>query len=573
MVFATIPLNVSSYGSHAGMISYWEFNDNCGTTAIDSVDTNNGALNPSGPTKIAGKFNNALQFDGEEDYVLISDDETLETNTLTVEVWINLSVNNDYMVILEKTDYGVGGNEAKGYVLELWNTGYLRWSGGSPLYSLLTIPTEEWIHIVCIIQTSSTSIYINGDLDNTGIPSSYTPSNNEDLIIGECDEDCSTGGHRSFNGIIDEVAIYNKILSETEIADHWNDGIGKEIIPDINTVGLWHFNDGIGDSVPDSSSSNNDGTLFPGTGPTWTEGVCGNALTFDGDNDYVLVKDDSSLEPNALTVEAWINPNINNDYMVILEKTDYGVGGNEALGYVLELWNTGYLRWSGGSPLYSTSIIPTGQWTHVVCVVQDKSAKIYVNGVLNSFDTFSTFNSQNNEDLIIGKCDENCYYGGHRYFNGIIDEVAIYNKVLTRDEIETRYEAGLDCLSIDATIDIDPNTFNLKSKGKYITSYIEFPTGYDVNDIDVSTIKLNGEVNADASTKSIGNYDNDDFSDLMIKFSRSEIYNILSVGDNVEVTITGELNDGTPFEGKDYIKVINNGLEHTDETDPSSVET
>ena len=58
----------------------------------------------------------------------------------------------------------------------------------------------------------------------------------------------------------------------------------------------------------------------------------------------------------------------------------------------------------------------------------------------------------------------------------------------------------------------------------------------------------------------------------MIKFSRSDVYSILSAGDNVEITITGELNDGTSFEGKDIIKIIDKGAEHTDETDPSSVE-
>jgi parallel beta-helix repeat protein len=108
-----------------------------------------------------------------------------------------------------------------------------------------------------------------------------------------------------------------------------------------------------------------------------------------------------------------------------------------------------------------------------------------------------------------------------------------------------------------ATIDFDPDTLNLKSKGKWVTVYIELPEGYNVMDINPSSIKLNGTL-AEQSPMIIGDYDEDDIPDLMVKFDRSYVQESLKPGDEVEIIVTMELNDGTGFEGTDYIRVIDN---------------
>ena len=113
--------------------------------------------------------------------------------------------------------------------------------------------------------------------------------------------------------------------------------------------------------------------------------------------------------------------------------------------------------------------------------------------------------------------------------------------------------------SVSATIDMDPDTLNLKSKGKLITAYVELPEGYDVADIDVSTILLEDTISAEAHPTEIRDYDDDGFADLMVKFDRSAVQGILEVGDEVEITVTGELTDGTVFEGSDTIRVIDKG--------------
>lgn len=109
---------------------------------------------------------------------------------------------------------------------------------------------------------------------------------------------------------------------------------------------------------------------------------------------------------------------------------------------------------------------------------------------------------------------------------------------------------------IDATVDFNPNTLNQKSKGKWITVYIEFPEGFDVNDIDVSTVMLNDEIPAEIHPTGVGDKDVDGIPDRMVKFNRTAVIDFLENGEMVYITITGELIDGTPFTGTDVIRVI-----------------
>jgi len=107
---------------------------------------------------------------------------------------------------------------------------------------------------------------------------------------------------------------------------------------------------------------------------------------------------------------------------------------------------------------------------------------------------------------------------------------------------------------ITATIDIDPDSLNLKSEGKWITAYIELPEDHDVSVVDVATIILNDTIPTKLHPTEVGDYDGDGIPDLMVKFDRQEVIALLSVGEAV-LTITGEANE-VPFEGSDTIRAI-----------------
>jgi parallel beta-helix repeat protein len=112
--------------------------------------------------------------------------------------------------------------------------------------------------------------------------------------------------------------------------------------------------------------------------------------------------------------------------------------------------------------------------------------------------------------------------------------------------------------AINATIDIDPDILNLKIEGQWISAYIELPKGYNVTNINVSTLMLNSAVLAELSPTAVEDHDSDGSPDLMVKFNRTAVTDfILSEGikhGNVTLTITGRLYDGTLFEGSDVIR-------------------
>lgn len=97
---------------------------------------------------------------------------------------------------------------------------------------------------------------------------------------------------------------------------------------------------------------------------------------------------------------------------------------------------------------------------------------------------------------------------------------------------------------IPATIVIKPETLNLKSKGAFV-AFIILPEGYDVADIDVSTVECEG---AEAVKGVVSG------NKYIAKFKRHDLVNV-SKGKGVELTVTGELYDGTPFAGSDTIRV------------------
>lgn len=134
--------------------------------------------------------------------------------------------------------------------------------------------------------------------------------------------------------------------------------------------------------------------------------------------------------------------------------------------------------------------------------------------------------------------------------DGIIDEPYIID-ANNRDN----YPLAIPIGTVPATIDIFPETLNIYSLfGRFVKAYIELPEGYDVSDIDISTVKLNGEVQAELHPTKIGDYDRDGIPDLMVKFDRTNVVrSILRSGENTLI-ITGKLVE-KPFMGRDTIRV------------------
>ncbi len=166
------------------------------------------------------------------------------------------------------------------------------------------------------------------------------------------------------------------------------------------------------------------------------------SLNFDGNNDYILIPDNASLDLTTnYTIEAWIFPESFSWLAGIVSKYHT----NAANGYMLRLtFQAPYTGLGFDERVTGTGILSSNQWYHVAAVNSNGNRKLYVNGVEYSLSGSALNVSANNNPLRIGSD-----YGS-RYFDGRIDEVRIWNIargqddiIETMDSVLTGSEAGL----------------------------------------------------------------------------------------------------------------------------------
>jgi len=200
------------------LVSWWKLNEENGSTAFDSISENNGTI--YGATHVDGKIGKALDFNGIDNYVSYGHNQSLNiTNEITVELWIKPTAipQSFYPGIISKTGshsliFVEGGPQ-----IEIWAS----FNGaGAELFAVNSgITAGNWSHIVWTYKPGNWIIYINSVQKGFKNQSGLIDINaTEDLVVGK-DRDIPD---RFFNGIIDEVRIYNKALSELEIVHNYN---------------------------------------------------------------------------------------------------------------------------------------------------------------------------------------------------------------------------------------------------------------------------------------------------------------------------------------------------------------
>lgn len=197
-------------------------------------------------------------------------------------------------------------------------------------------------------------------------------------------------------------------------------------------VGEWHFD---GDAK-DSSGYGNDGTIY---GATFVDGKFGNALSFDGMNNYVSVADASSLKPTQITIAAWINPNSFMQWGTVLTKSSYS-SWDDGYGLAHYLGSNDINFFINNYNYNKTSTnISIGQWSYIVGTYDGSNIKLYVNGQLKSSFAYLGSISNSNQPLLLGMGTGG--EGNKFLWNGLIDEVRIYNRALSAKEISTNYDS------------------------------------------------------------------------------------------------------------------------------------
>ncbi len=211
-----------------GKLADYRFLECAGTDIANSVSSDlNGTLEGDA-SLVEGESALAFQNHGK---MVVEHNRKLDLiGNLSIAFWVNPSEIKRQALIVRGEGEGnlsdrLYGSNAE-YSLVLWEDGRFKYKHNqtADTYSLATIPQNEWTHIVLLrnSETQKISIYINGILDNVN---SYTlpveSSYSEKLLIGTGESYSST--MNNFNGKIDEIKIYNIVLSESEIQSLFSD--------------------------------------------------------------------------------------------------------------------------------------------------------------------------------------------------------------------------------------------------------------------------------------------------------------------------------------------------------------
>ena len=290
-------------------------------------------------------------------------------------------------------------------------------------------------------------------------------------------------------GLSPETTYYFALKTADEVSN-WStisNSPSGTTLEENHLVAEWHFDEGNGDIAGDSSGNGNNGILSDSL-TMWThEGKINSSLQFEGADDYVKVPDSSSLDSitNNITLIAWVKTYSFDDHQNIIEKWDFE--GVNQRSFELKIKTDGTVQWGispdGTSSVWLTSngAVSGNTWTHIAVTSDGETMKIFINSEEdpNKVSAPSSGIYQSTADLHIGR-----WWGGESWiwhFNGTIDEVKIYNRALSVEEIKADYEAGSEDTtgSISGTITYTRNetgiagvTVNLTQNGTSINSTV-----------------------------------------------------------------------------------------------------
>jgi len=227
----------SNYLSPADMsnnVLLLHLNEPSGTIFDSSGNGNNGTQSGGVTYGADGKFNTSLQFDGSNDYVDFGNQADFNDfgDSITLEAWVfptNYAVSGqDFPTVIDK-DYANqfsmyfdrnGGSQDAFLVVDMWTNG-----ARNTIDTLSTFPRNKWYHLAFTYDGSTASIYVNNTIFAQESVSGNINNVNKALLVGAGWEGSSVT--YPFEGIIDEVAVYNRSLNAQEIREHYLRGISK----------------------------------------------------------------------------------------------------------------------------------------------------------------------------------------------------------------------------------------------------------------------------------------------------------------------------------------------------------
>lgn len=436
---------ISKAPNNLGLAGYWSFDDGNGTLAGDSSGNRNTGTTTA-TTWITGKRGKALSFNGSSSIVDVASSTVFNMgSTVSLSSWFYINSWTNWAGIVGKSNATEGV-----YVMHLSPTGNkLRFSYNSVspwtvnvVDSTSVIPVGTWVHAVITYDGTNVRFYINGKLDST---------TNIGAISFDACPACKVsmgqdppGSNEFFNGKIDDVRIYSRALSATEIASMFSSGQAtRKVVTNQDLLGYWAMNEGRGNMVGDSSGKQNNGSIVSGS---WVTGKKGGAVSFNGTSNYVQVATSTDFEVKSVaqepfTVSAWVKPTqspADSQSIFSIGTTDFN-----SLSLALDLDEKLYIVGSvtgasWGINNRSTNSVPLNQWSLVTYTRSTAGIyTFYINGV----DAGGSFTSAGDLFINANSVKIAAHYrnlGGY-YYGGSLDDVRFYNRVLSAAEIQALY--------------------------------------------------------------------------------------------------------------------------------------
>lgn len=250
---------------------------------------------------------------------------------------------------------------------------------------------------------------------------------------------------------LDDLFVFNGTLTESDIAKLIN-------YPSISRglVGCWKLDEGTETTANDCSGLGNNGTLYYNA--TWTDGKFDKALQFDGTNAYVNFGNSSVFSfTNEMTVSVWFKTSTQVSGSKVLVAKHYsstagsfyvGVTGYDKVIFVL------INETSERTDLTATANYYDDNWHHLVGTYDGNMMKLYYDGVLVANISKTGTIKQTTYNLALSKV-----WGASAQFNGTIDEVRVYNRALSEEEVKMLYEMkeGINTEYINGTFQASVN--------------------------------------------------------------------------------------------------------------------
>ena len=453
-----------------GLLTYLPFDETNGTQfAMDVSGKNRYAtllgFESNQSIWVAGRIGNAIRFDGVNDYATVP--ATLGSN-FTVCFWIKTTSNAGNATATNwNGPIGLVVGPVDSHALMLADGKFRLWSGAynrCRRTSNTSVNHGSWIHLSAARQHNihgrgHMKIFINGNSDQSHEIDGTNNNTGSILHIGRTPD-----GTAYLNGLMDELFIYNRILGGNEIKSIYDRGVKSFTFisygfePDTSdSNATLSFQDALVTHIPfdetngtqlamDVSGNNRYATLlgFESNQSIWEAGRIGNAIRFDGVNDYATVP--ASLGSN-FTVCLWIKTTSNDGSATATNwNGPIGLVAGPLDSHALMLASGRFRLWSGTSNRCrrtSNTSVNHGSWIHLSAARQHNihgrgHMKIFINGNSDQSHEIDGTNNNTGSILHIGRTPD-----GTAYLNGLMDDLRIYNRTLTNSEVQAVYNLGL----------------------------------------------------------------------------------------------------------------------------------